>query len=40
MLSQHWIASLNRFARNVGMLDRDPSYEDAVPAALQHLMNA
>jgi ABC-type nitrate/sulfonate/bicarbonate transport system substrate-binding protein len=36
-LSYRSIASLNRFARDVGLLDCDPSYEDTVAAALQHL---
>jgi ABC-type nitrate/sulfonate/bicarbonate transport system substrate-binding protein len=38
-LSQHSIGSLNRFARDVGLLDCNPAYEDVVPAALQDLAN-
>jgi NitT/TauT family transport system substrate-binding protein len=36
-LSRHSIASLNRFARDVGLLDCDPPYEDVVAAEFQHL---
>jgi hypothetical protein len=36
-LSRHSIASLNRFARDVGLLDCDPSYEEVVTAQFQHL---
>ncbi len=36
-LSRHTIASLNRFARDVGLLDCDPSYEEVVAAQLQNL---
>ena len=38
-LTAHSVTSLNRFARDVGLLDCDPSYEDVVVAALAHLMN-
>ena len=36
-LSRHSIASLNRFARDVGLLDREPAYEDVVAVKFQHL---
>ena len=36
-LSRHSIASLNRFARDVGLLDCEPSYEDVVAAQFQPL---
>lgn len=36
-LSRPTIASLNRFARDVGLLDCEPSYEDVVAAQFQHL---
>jgi NitT/TauT family transport system substrate-binding protein len=36
-LSKHAIASLNEFAKDVGLLDCDPSYEDVVAAEFQPL---
>ena len=36
-LFRHSVASLNRFARDVGLLDCDPSYEDVVAVQLQRL---
>ena len=36
-LSRHTIASLNRFARDVSLLDCDPSYEEVVAAQFRHL---
>jgi NitT/TauT family transport system substrate-binding protein len=36
-LSRHTIASLNRFARDMGLLDCDPSYEDVVASEFQAL---
>jgi len=36
-LSRHSVASLNRFARDVGLLDCDPSYEDVVAVQFQDL---
>jgi NitT/TauT family transport system substrate-binding protein len=36
-LSRTSIASLNRFARDVGLLDSDPAYDDVVAVQFQHL---
>jgi NitT/TauT family transport system substrate-binding protein len=36
-LRRQSIASLNSFARDVGLLDSDPSYEDVVATEFQHL---
>jgi ABC-type nitrate/sulfonate/bicarbonate transport system substrate-binding protein len=36
-LSKHAIASLNQFARDVGLLDCDPSYEDVVAVEFEAL---
>ncbi len=36
-LSKHSVASLNRFARDVGLLDCEPSYEDVVAVNFRHL---
>ena len=36
-LFRHSVATLNRFARDVGLLDCDPSYEDVVAVQFQHL---
>jgi NitT/TauT family transport system substrate-binding protein len=36
-LSRHSVDSLNRFARDVGLLDCEPSYEDVVAVKFQHL---
>ena len=36
-LSRHTIASLNRFATDVGLLDCNPSYEDVVALNFQAL---
>jgi NitT/TauT family transport system substrate-binding protein len=39
-LSRHTIASLNRFAADVGLLDCNPSYEDVVAVEFQKLWTA
>jgi ABC-type nitrate/sulfonate/bicarbonate transport system substrate-binding protein len=36
-ISRHSVAALNRFARDMDLLDSDPSYEDVVAVAFQHL---